>query len=54
MEPGEYALVELDAKGSPNEFVWDFGVNPLAPPNAATRGVEPEKSEPALTEKDKK
>jgi hypothetical protein len=52
--PGEYALVEWDAKGAANQFVWDFGVNPLAPPNAAVRGVDPEKSEPVLIEKNKK
>ncbi len=54
LQPGEYALVELDDKGSMNQFVWDFGVNPAAPPNPAIVLENPEKSEPTLIQKPRK
>jgi hypothetical protein len=54
MKPGEYALVELDEKGSMNLFVWDFGVNPSAPPNTPIFLTNPEKSEPVLIQKPRK
>lgn len=54
MKSGEYALVELDEKGAMNQFVWDFGVDMLAPPNPATQVGEPEKQEPVLIQKSRK
>jgi hypothetical protein len=51
LQNGEYALVELDEKGSINQFVWDFGVNPAAPPNPALEPSGPEKEEPVLIER---
>lgn len=45
LPPGEYAVVELLEKKQINLFVWDFGVNPAAPPNASVWvPKQPEKS----------
>jgi hypothetical protein len=51
LQPGEYALVEVDAKGSANEFVWDFGVNPAAASNPAVQRNVIEEKEPVLKHK---
>jgi hypothetical protein len=54
LPPGEYALAEFDEKGSMNQFVWDFGTDPAAPPNPATLIGDSERKEPALIQKPKK
>jgi hypothetical protein len=54
LNKGEYAIVEFDAKGSANQYVWDFGMNPDAPANPASVSPEPEKSEPVLIQKPRK
>jgi hypothetical protein len=54
LQPGEYALVEFDEKGSMNQFVWDFGADPAAPPNSATMIGDAERKEPVLIQKPQK
>lgn len=54
LKKGEYALVELDSKGTMNLSVWDFGVNPAAPMNPVIEMNDSERKEPALIQKPQK
>jgi hypothetical protein len=53
LDSGEYALVEFDEKGAMNQFVWDFGVDPLAPQNSNIVRPALDRDGPVLIQKPK-